>query len=85
MREEFIKDSKEINGVTVYDCGSEFVFTAKNYEGQDVEHHFAKKKKFPIAEHRTEDFDEVLEAATTFPNLPLEEAFDKYWEKKETA
>ena len=48
MREEYIKNSFEVDGVEVFDTGDEFVFFSKNEKGEKIENHLAKKDPFPL-------------------------------------
>ena len=77
MREEYIKDSFQVDGVKVIDLGVEYVFKAKNENGEEIEHHLSKKEKFPIDDKGAwVDLAEALRACVNFPNLTTKEAVE---------
>ncbi|MDO8555369.1 MAG: hypothetical protein Q7R75_02285 [bacterium] len=79
MREEFTKKHFEVDGVTVYDDGVDFIFTAKNEKGEDVEHHITKVDPISVGEEKTPvALKKVLEASVAFPNLPITEALKEF-------
>lgn len=79
MREEYVKNHFKIGETTVYESPDEFIFSAKNEKGEDIEHHIAKIDPFvmKIDNEKKEYFlKDVLDASVAFPNLPTSKALE---------
>ena len=42
MREEYVKDSKTVDGVEVFNLGDEYVFKLEDKNGKEIEYHLTK-------------------------------------------
>ena len=80
MRTEYVKNSRFINGIEVFDLGVEYVFRAER-NGVMIEHHLAKLPKIALDGKwggASEDVEVVINAIVHFPNVSTAEAVKQY-------
>ena len=51
MREEYEKNSGEVDGVKVFNLGDEYVFTLENKKGKKIEYHLTKPHMSELKEY----------------------------------
>jgi len=51
MREEYVKNSKEVEGVEVFNLGDECVFTLEDKKGKKIEYHLTKPHMHELTEY----------------------------------